>query len=254
MARRSYRPEWFDQALERRDLLSSVTLPAAPAIVAQGGAHQGNRFHQNGINGLTLHRTFVNQLNDRLANSAAQSARVRQAFQVFISNYQQLPVTPPAGASGPTVSELLANLTSEVNLGLVRLDNAQVRPTPSQAHALRHSPLAPVALVPYADAQINAMAAELAATPPVVGPDGQLHHADPTDAANTAVNAILNALAESSIHPTLFLNPSDFYISPNVTFTVDSSGAPASSSPGFFVRGPHGIVLPGATLHPHVPL
>jgi hypothetical protein len=254
MARRSFRPEWLDQALERRDLLSGVALRAAPAIVAQGGAHHGNLFHRNGIDGLVLHRAFVNQLNDRLSNSAAQSARVRQAFQVFISDYQQLPVTPPPGSSGPTVSDLLAKLTSEVNLGLSRLDKPLVRPTPSQRTSLKKSPLAPLALVPYADAQINAMAAELAATPPVVGPDGQRHFADPTAAVNTAVNAILNALAETSIHPNLFLSPSDFYISPNVTFTVDSGDAPASSSPGFFVRGPHGIVLPGATLHPHVPL
>jgi hypothetical protein len=74
--------------------------------------------------------------------------------------------------------------------------------------------------------------------------------ADPTPALNQAINAIFNALAESSIHPNLFRSPSDFYISSNVQFTINSTGAPADSSPGFFVRGPHGVILPGAPPRP----
>jgi hypothetical protein len=45
----------------------------------------------------------------------------------------------------------------------------------------------------------------------------------------------------------------EFYISPNVYFTLDFVGAPAKSSLGFFVRGPHGTILPGAPIPPNYP-
>jgi hypothetical protein len=42
-------------------------------------------------------------------------------------------------------------------------------------------------------------------------------------------------------------------LNPYVTFNLSFSGAPASSAPGYFLRGPGGAILPGATLHPHAP-
>ena len=97
------------------------------------------------------------------------------------------------------------------------------------------------------------MAETLEQLPPVTGPSGKATQGDPTPAVNYAVNSILNAIAETSIHPLLFNQPGDFYLNPYVTFTVTFSGAPAETAPGYFIRGPHGTILPGATLHPYGP-
>src|SRR5262249_25264414 len=135
----------------------------------------------------------------------------------------------------------------------IRRESFGNRETPSQQTSLKLSPLAPIALVPFSDAQIDQMAAALAKLPPVAGPDETLMQADPTPTVNRAVNAVVNAIAETSVHPLLFLKPDDFYLNPNITFTLSFSGTPAASAPGFFIRGPHGKILPGATLHPHAP-
>jgi hypothetical protein len=202
---------------------------------------------------LVLHRAFVNRLNDRFTASKDQSTRVTQAFQVFVSSYKQLPVNPPPGSSGPTLESLVAALKQQVAVALIRRQGLSSQATPSEVRAIRISPLAPRALVPFAEVQIDAMATTLVKLPPVAGPNGTLTTGNPTPAANVAVNAILNALAASTVHPLLFLNPDNFYLNPNVQFTLTFTGVPAQAGPGFFIRGPHGAILPGATLHPHAP-
>jgi hypothetical protein len=255
MRRRSNRfpLERVDPQLEPRELLSLPDALHPVAAVRGSDAGGKNRFHQNGINGLVLHRAFVNQLNDRFTNSRDQSTLVTQAFQVFVSNYKQLPVNPPPGSSGPTLASLVTALNQEVAFALIHRTGLSSQATPSEVRAIRISPLAPRALVPFAEAQIDAMAATLAELPPVAGPSGTLTTGNPTPAVNVAVNAILNALAQSTVHPLLFLNPDNFYLNPNVQFTLTFNGVPAQAGPGFFTRGPHGAILPGATLHPHAP-
>jgi hypothetical protein len=255
MGRRSRRfsLEFVNPQLERRALLTVSGAVHATAALHQSQPGDPNVFHQNGINGLLLHRTFVNRLNDRLATSKDQTARVTQAFQVFATNYKALPVNPPAGSSGPTLESLVTALKQQVAVALIRRQGLSTQMTVSEQRGIRHSPLAPVALVPFANTQLDTMAATLTDLPPVAGPGGMLTSGDPTPAVAVAVNAILNALAESTIHPLLFLNPGSFYLNPNIQFTLEFSGAPAASAPGFFIRGPHGAFLPGATLHPHAP-
>lgn len=253
MRRRTFRPEWPDAEFERREMLSGAGLPPAPALLAQDRAPvHHSLFHHDGINGRVLHRTFVNRLNDRLAISQDQATRVVQAFQVFATDYAPLPLVPPAGSTGPTLPDLVSRLKSEVDYALGTHIVISSRPTPSASRAPTVSPLAPKALIPFANAQIDALGSTLATAPPVVGPHGSLTRPDPTPALNTAINAILNALAETSVHPNLFQSPSDFYLSPDFTFDINFSGIPAKSSPGYFVRGPHGVTLPGAPLHPHL--
>jgi hypothetical protein len=256
MRRRSRRfsLELVDPQLERRELLSlpAALHPAATIRSSQAGGK--DLFHQNGVNGLVLHRAFVNRLNDRLTASKDQATRVIQAFQVFATSYKALPVNPPPGANGPTLESLVATLKQEMAIALIRREGLSSQATVSEMRSIRFSPLAPVALVPFAASQIDTMATTLAKLPPVTGPNGTLTTGDPTPAINVAVNAILNAIAESSIHPLLFLHPGNFYLNPNAQFTLASSGVvPAQTAPGFFIRGPHGVILPGATLHPHAP-
>jgi hypothetical protein len=244
--------ELVDPQLEPRVLMSrphSMTAAAVGATQAEGR----NLFHHNGINGLVLHRTFVNRLNDRLNTSKDETTRVTQAFQAFTTSFKALPVAPSPGASGPTLNSLVATLKQEVAIALIRREGLSFQQTPSEQTSIKISPLAPVALVPFADAQIDKMAESLEQLPPVKGPSGKATQGDPTPAVNYAVNSILNAIAETSIHPLLFNQPSDFYLNPNVTFTVTFSGAPASTASGYFIRGPHGAILPGATLHPYAP-
>jgi hypothetical protein len=212
-----------------------------------------NLFHHDGIDGLKLHKNFVNRLNDRLSTSSSQTTRVIQAFQVFATSEAALPVNPPPSATDSTLESLVATLKQDVATAEIRRELFTSRLSPSQQTSIKLSPLAPIALVPFSDAQIDQMAATLAKLPPVVRPDGTLAQANPTPTVNVAVNAIVNAIAEASVHPLLFLKPENFYLNPNVMFTLSFSGTPASSAPGFFIRGPHGAFLPGATLHPHAP-
>jgi hypothetical protein len=247
-----------DPQLERRTLMSRGDLPAVTAAVAVAhGSTARNPFHHDGIDGLVLHRTFVNRLNDRLSISKDRTLRIIQAFQVFASNYKQLPVNPPAppGASGPTLAGLVSDLKQQVATAEVRREVLSQQATPSTKTSIKRSPLAPLALVPFSLSQIDQMASSLAALPPVASShgNGTLSPGDPTPAINRAVNAILNAEAETTIHPLLFRKPGNFYLNPHVMYTLSFSGAPASVAPGVFIRGPHGAILPGATLHPHAP-
>jgi hypothetical protein len=108
--------------------------------------------------------------------------------------------------------------------------------------------------VPFSVQAIAQMEETLASLPPVAGSNGNLTQGDPTAAVNTAINTIFNAVAEFTVHPNLFQSPGDFSLNPYANFTIASAGtAPAQSAPGFFIRGPHGVILPGATLHPHAP-
>jgi hypothetical protein len=77
----------------------------------------------------------------------------------------------------------------------------------------------------------------------VTGPDGKIETAAPLAAINTAFNAIENAIAETVVHPKMFLSPSDFFINPNVSFKLPFSGDPLSAGPGFFGVGPNGVPL-----------
>ncbi len=210
-------------------------------------------FHHDGINGLELRPQFKEQLNARLRTSADQTFFVIKAFKNFQANYSQLTVNPPPPPGSPTLASLLAGLKNDVDFAVSHHQKPSNRPQPLVMRGLKASPLAMQSLVPFADAQIVQLGATLAATPPVPGPNGTTVVANPTPTINIAVNAILNALAEQSVHPNLFQMPSDFYISPNVYFTLDFVGAPAKSSLGFFVRGPHGTILPGAPIPPNYP-
>jgi hypothetical protein len=251
--RQRFSPGLDDAQLERRALLSQAPAPATAAAVGSVHAGERNLFHQNGINGLDLHRTFVNQLNSRLTISKDQTTRIIQAFGAFKTSYGQLTVNPQPGAMVTTLAGLVATLKQQVATAEIRRELATEAPTLSEQRSITISPLAPVALVPFSEAQIDKMAATLAEQPPVSGPNGALAPADPTAAMNTAVNAILNAMAETSVHPLLFLKPVNFYLNPNIKFTLSFSGTPAQAAPGFFIRGPHGTILPGATLHPFAP-
>lgn len=248
--RRSLHLEITDRHLERRELLSRGTAPPIPSQVetAQGHPVPVNLFHQDGIDGLKLNKSFVNRLNNRINLSISAETRISQAFQVFLQNYQQAQVNP-----GPTFGGSLDDLKREVAYALIMREILSNRPQPSAAHGPKIAKLAQVTLVPYALAQIDQFGAGLAATPPVTGPNGTLVHADATAAANDAFNAISNALAEFTIHPHLFQQPSDFYISPQFRYNLSFNAAPATSSPGYFVRGLGGQILPGAILHPFFP-
>jgi hypothetical protein len=253
LRRNRFSLEHVDPQLEPRALLSRPDGLPAPAAVIDHQAGGRNLFHSNGINGLVLHRTFVNRLNDRLNNSKDQTTRAIQAFQVFTAGFQQLPVNPPPGSSGPTLASLVATLKQEVAVALTRREGLSTQASVSERTSIRFAPPAPVALVPFADAQIDTMAAALQQLPPAAGSGGALVPGNPAAAVNQAVNAIVNAVAETSIHPLLFNQPGDFYLNPHITFSLSFSGTPAASAPGYFIRGPHGTILPGATLHPYAP-
>jgi hypothetical protein len=245
-----------DACLERRALLSHAGLPATPAELSQatGGASAsssaqeaatGNLFHQNGISGLKLHKAFVNQMNDRLNTAATMTNLVFDAFQVFSQGYAKLVGPPPAGGSPPTLAGLLADLDREVASALSTKEIVTSQVTPSMAKAPTFSPFAFQALVPFARIQIAQMAQALAPLPPL---------ATAIEAMNTAYNAILNSVAEFSLHPNLFRQPSDYYLNPAIFFPITFHGNPATAAVGYFVRGPGGALLPGAILHPHLPV
>jgi hypothetical protein len=218
-----------------------------------------NLFHANGVDGLTLHAAVVDQLNNRFDNSRNMTQLIGQAFQVFTTAFEQLPVNPPAGSAGPVLSDLINTLDQQVSVAEIRrpttdLVNLNRYTTVSQKDGLIYSPLAPQALVPYSLQAIAQMQATLEALPPVTGPDGTPTQGDPTAAVNTAINAIFNGVAEFTIHSNLFTSPDDFYINPYASFTIASAGtSPAQDAPGYFLRGAKGAIIPGATLHPHAP-
>ena len=115
--------EIVDPQLERREMMSRLA-GAPAAVVGESQAGGRNLFHQNGIDGLVLHRSFVNRLNDRLNTSKDETTRVTQAFQAFATGFKALPAAPASGTSGPTLDSLIATLKQEVAIALTRARGA----------------------------------------------------------------------------------------------------------------------------------
>ena len=266
----------FSPELERRELLSTARLPLQHAEVAAHGGPRAihatfspvpnNLFHRHGVNGLVLHKAFVNQLNLRTTISAGVTQRVDEAFQVFAQNALHQPILI-AGAVSPTQTTTFGQppapetlngqfslMRQQVDLALQRLKFASNSLTPSQVTSIHFSPVAGQSLIPFANQQLTILQAEFDANPPTFEQNGKLADPTPLNQLNTTYNAILNAIAEFTDHPTLFQEPSDYYINPTVQFKIGANAAPASAGAGFLVRGPGGVFLPGAILHPHIPL
>lgn len=265
MRRRGFTIEFGDVPLERRELLAQATALAAPALVVDPAVRVqsdpgagGNLFHQNGINGLKLDKAFVDAMNRRLSIGDQMTNRVFEAFQVFQDAYISPPPTPPPPSSPgnpampPTLPNLVNQLEHFVALALSTFEATNNQTRPSVVTSPKFSQRAFDILVPFAVTQIERMAAELATLPPHGGTGATLAQA--RQVMNVAYNAILNAIAEYTLHPSLFTSPTDFYISPDIFFPTSFNGSPAAAAPGFFVRGPGGQLLPGAILHPHIML
>lgn len=269
IGRHPFRPDCVGSQLEPRELLSGT--PSAPvsaplnlstaenvAIAADIAASQAggspNLFHQNGISGTAQKTQFTHRLNGRLRVSAHQADSVTAAFRAFKAADLQLVINPPAGTPpGPTQPALLANLKTQVDFAVTHDVVPANANKPLVLRGLKMSKLQQLSVLPFADTQLATLDATLAKMANVPGPNGTMTPADPTNALNIAVNGILNAVAEQSIHPNLFQAPSDFYLTPNFLFTINFKGAPAASSLGFFVRGPHGALLPGAPVPANYP-
>lgn len=251
--------------LESRELLTSaaaIDLPA-PLTSQVASTAPGDLFHRNGVNGLNLHKAFVNQMTDRFNISRDAASRISESFLVFEQAFlSSLPGSPPiskplgAPAMPPTLPNLLADMKSQVIAALTTLHVPTNQVRPSLVKAPKFTALPGKALIPYALAQIDQMGTELSGLSAGIGPNGPSSgtRTSINSAISATFNAIINALAEFSLHPNLFQQPSDFYINPQAHFSVGFSDVPARSAPGFFVRGPGGQLLPGAILHPHLPL
>jgi hypothetical protein len=283
MARRKNRIRFepSDPSLERRELLAHVGLAPRPAQT--GPIHPLVAVDPN-----QQHKNFINTLSIRLTISGQQTHRINEAFQAFGYNYLNRPIRltgnsgvfsdgqgnePPQGQSGsgqvqagpvlnrrlpvgnlpmpPTLANGLAQLDQQTALALSTFQVVSNRIQPTVRSAPKFTPLAQQALIPFAHQQIVELGAVLEAHPPVLAPDGTLVDPTPLIALETAYNNILNAVAENSMHPTLFQSPGDFFINPKVRFTLDFDGVPARKGPGFFNRGPGGVLLtsPGGGRH-----
>jgi hypothetical protein len=276
--RTRFRLEFVDAQLERRALLDAGGLTLTPADVAAAVASAAspdttattaelaaaaatsgtsNLFNQNGVrigrNGLYFSKAFTSQLNSRLKISADQAADVNALFKAFATTYSQLTINPPPPPGSPTLSSLLSALTNQVDFVLSHHVKPAQLPRLGALQGLPGSSLSMQSLVPFANAQIAHLGTTLAETPPVPGPNGSIVPANPIPTVNIAVNAILNAIAEQSVHPNLFSTPSTFYLNPLTFFTVNSVGAPAKAAIGYFVYGPGGVLLPGAPVPPNTP-
>lgn len=270
MARRKNRTRFVpsDPSLERRELLAHVGLAPGPAQV--GPVHPLDAVNPGGQD-----KGFISTLSIRLTNSGQQTRRINQAFQAFGYNYLNRPVvitgavhpftdhagqghghteagpvparTLPIGTLPvpPTLANGLALLDQQTALALSTSQLLTNRVEPSVRAAPTFTPLAQRALIPFAHQQIAEVGAVLAAHPPFITPEGNLIDPAPLIALETAYNNILNAVAENSLHPELFQSPSDFFINPKVHFTLDFVGIPARQGPGFFHRGPGGVLLSG---------
>jgi hypothetical protein len=277
--RKRFRLEFVDPQLERRELLDAGGLTLTPADIAAAVASSestdtsatsaelaaaaatsgtSNLFNQNGVKpgkngGLVFSSQFKNQLNSRLRISADQAADVNALFKAFATTYSQLTIKPPPPPGSPTLSGLLTALTNDIDFVL----SHHVKPAQlGRLNTLRFQPassLAMQSLVPFANIQLAQLGKLLAATPPVPGPNGSTVPANPIPTINIADNAILNSIAEQSVHPNLFSTPGTFYLNPTVFFTVDFKGAPANAALGYFVYGPGGVLLPGAPVPPNTP-
>jgi len=221
--RRRFQPE--GPTLERRELMARPPLVHAAALGV-------GVFDQRGISTSVLHKPFVDQLNRRLSISASQAHLLFEAFQVFKQEYA---ATAPAAQAGPALDGLLGRLDGHLTDALSRYELTTVRVGPSVLRSRKISPQERQALVPFARDQVQRLGVALAGGP-----------ADPTPALNVAYNAIMNALAEYSVHPTLFRNPGGFYLNPRANFTINFDGTPASGAPGVFLLGPGGVPIAGA--------
>lgn len=238
----AFRPGGTEFELEPRLALSA----GGAAVASASPTPTAALFHHDGIDGLALHHSFLTVFDNRVTNiSAPMMKLVSQAFSVFSTSYAQLPANPSPGTVSPALSGLLQSLTQDVDHALSVRQMIDNRPSPSVANGPTVTPYAQQSLIPYANAQVAQLGTNLASLP--VSSSGA------SAAIDAAFDAIANAIAEYSIHPLLFNQPSDFYISPNVTFPITFTSAPATTSPGYFVRGPGGVTLPGAVLHANYP-
>jgi hypothetical protein len=204
------------------------------------------------------------------------AVQVNNSFQAFVQNFLGIPVPqqgkqpesggqpngspgnqvpggPPPGAgvvpvgvipSPPTLTNFIAQLNQQVTKALTTVVFTTNRIQPSVRNSPTFSPYALTALVPYAQAQLTQLGQTLAAHPPTFDAHGKLTSPASLDAVNTAFNAIMNAIAEQSVHPTLFKTPDDFYINPRAKFSIPFTGTPADQGPDYYLRGAHGIPLP----------
>jgi hypothetical protein len=267
--------------LERRDLLSLARVPVVPAFVGEASP-------PHVIRPADFHHAYVTSLTSRLQVSTDMTVRISNAFQAFVQNFLGIPLadqaaafsggpapappggtsppgtTPPGGPpnlSGvtpvgtipnpPTLANLITQLTQQVDFALSTIVLTTRRVQPSVAKGPKFSPRAFQALIPFANAELAQLGQVLAANPPAFNPNGSLTSRAPLHAVNTAFNNILNAVAENSVHPNLFLSPSDFYINPLAKFTIPFTSAPAGRAPNYVLLGPHGVPLPGVAGRPH---
>lgn len=279
MARRRRHDRFQPQGetLERRDLLSrGFHRPIGPIAGAVPKPVEPADFH----------RQYVRTLAIRQLNSQQSASRISQAFQLFEQGMfglqPVLPGIPQSGTGtgtgqppqfrtetgGPnsplvplpagvlpepfTYGNLIGQLTAYVDTALedyvVRTNDAleSVRKRP------RSTPLAQESLIPFANNQITQLNAIIIANPPKFNQQtGALLNPEPKLATEAAFNNILNAVAEYSVHPNLFLQPENFYINPRAKFTIPFDGVPAKKAPGVYVLGPGGIPLAGAHRRPH---
>lgn len=266
----------WGEPLEGRALLSRGLRPPIGLV---GGAVP------RAIEPSNFHRQLVRTLAIRLNTSQQAASRISQAFQLYEQGMfgitpllpsipgsgtgtgfpsppefnkapggPQSPIVPvPAGVLPDplTFENLNAQLTGFVDKALtnfaIRSSNVPI----SVRQSPKRTPLTQNSLIPFANQQIAQMAATIAANPPQFDQQtGELLNPEPKIAVETAFNNILNALGQYSVHPNLFVHPDDFYINPNVTFTIPFDLAPAQSMPGVYVLGPGGIPLPGVQRAP----
>jgi hypothetical protein len=148
----------------------------------------------------------------------------------------------PANAS---LADVFNNIVYFTDVALETFVERSNNVRQSQQNGPHYTPLAQLSLIPYAEAQIARVAEVFRATPPAFDPrTGALLNAEARRATEAAFSNIINAVAEYSVHPNLFLNPGDFYVL--TTYTLPYTGTPAKEAGGFFILGPGGQPLPGA--------
>jgi hypothetical protein len=190
------------------------------------------------------HQGFVNATNNRRSIAASVTHRVNEAFQAFAYHELNVPITlrgsvgPVSGIpvgttpSPPTLAGGLALLNQQVAQALATREIDTTRVVTSVARGPKFTPQAADALIPFANQQIDGLAGQLGGS-----------SASSLKALNAAYDAILDAVAENSVHPKLFRSPSDFYDNPGTAFTIKFDGDPVGASTGFYTHGPGGVLL-----------
>ena len=224
--------------LERRDLLSHIAphaLSSGPPVIHPFVALEPNGQHQG----------FVNVTNNRRAIATNVTHRINEAFQAFAYHALNVPITLrgsvstisgiPVGTTPhpPTLANDLALLNQQVTQALATRELVTTRVPPSVSRGPKFTPLAQDALIPFAQAQIDALGGELAT------------HPSSLKSVDAAYDAILDAVAENAVHPKLFRAPGDFYNNPATSFTIQFDGDPVGASSGFYTHGPGGVLLRG---------